>query len=44
MAQLLECNGKITVIPVDDKFVEVSLSGSWIAESREAHEGMFLTA
>ena len=38
-----ECGSKVSVIPVDDKFVEVSLSGSWIAESKEAHEGMFLT-
>jgi hypothetical protein len=38
-----ECRGRVAVIPVDDKFVEVSLSGSWIAESKEAHEGMFLT-
>jgi hypothetical protein len=39
----LECRGRVTVMPVDDEFVEVSLSGSWIAESKEAHEGMFLT-
>ncbi|MEP0874091.1 hypothetical protein NDA01_30785 [Trichocoleus desertorum AS-A10] len=38
-----ECRGRVTVVPVDDEFVEVSLSGSWIAESKEAHEGMFLT-
>ncbi|MBD2093553.1 hypothetical protein H6F90_00090 [Trichocoleus sp. FACHB-591] len=38
-----ECRGRVTVISVDDEFVEVSLSGSWIAESKEAHEGMFLT-
>ena len=30
--------------PVDDRFVEINLSGSWIADSREAHEGMFVTA
>ncbi len=36
------CNGSVTVIPVDDEFVEVRLSGSWIAESLEAQEGMFL--
>ncbi|MEP0873644.1 hypothetical protein NDA01_28300 [Trichocoleus desertorum AS-A10] len=34
---------KVSVIPVDDEFVEVSLSGSWIAEIKEAHEGTFLT-
>jgi len=38
-----ECRGRVTVIAVDDEFVEVSLSGSWIAESKEAHEGMFLS-
>ncbi|MCU0569123.1 MAG: hypothetical protein MUF49_21300 [Oculatellaceae cyanobacterium Prado106] len=37
------CRGLVTVIPVDSKFVEVNLQGSWIAESKEAHEGMFLT-
>jgi hypothetical protein len=34
----------ITVVPVDDAFVEVSLQGSWIAEDAQAHEGMFITA
>jgi hypothetical protein len=38
-----ECRGRVNVIPVDDEFVEVSLSGNWIAESKEAHEGMFLS-
>jgi hypothetical protein len=38
-----ECRGRVNVIPIDDEFVEVSLSGSWIAETKEAHEGMFLT-
>jgi len=33
----------ITLIPVDDELVEVSLSGTWVAESSEAHEGLFLT-
>lgn len=28
---------------VDDEFVEVRLSGSWIAEACTAHEGMFLS-
>lgn len=32
-----------TVVPVDDAFVEVSLSGSWVAESKAADEGMFLS-
>jgi hypothetical protein len=38
-----ERRARVTVIPVDDEFVELSLSGSWIADSKEAHEGMFLT-
>ncbi|HEY9622487.1 MAG TPA: alr0857 family protein [Crinalium sp.] len=37
-----ECNGAVAVTPVDDEFVEISLSGSWIAESQDAQEGMFL--
>ena len=43
MALQQECSSTVTLIPVDEKFVEVGLSGSWIAEDREAHEGMFLT-
>jgi hypothetical protein len=31
-----------TLIAVDEEFVEVGLSGSWIAEDKDAHEGMFL--
>ncbi len=34
----------ITVTPVDEAFVEVSLQGSWIAADADAHEGMFITA
>ncbi len=34
----------ITVMPVDDEFVEVSVCGSWLAQSVNAHEGMFLAA
>ena len=37
-----ECNPSATVFPVDNDFVEVNFSGSWVAESKEAHEGMFL--
>jgi hypothetical protein len=33
----------VTLIAVDEEFVEVGLSGSWIAEDKDAHEGMFLT-
>ena len=40
----LDHNQVITILPVDEEFVEVSLHGSWIAASMEAHEGMFITA
>jgi hypothetical protein len=33
----------VTLIAVDEEFVEVGISGSWIAEDKDAHEGMFLT-
>jgi hypothetical protein len=32
----------VTLIAVDEEFVEVGISGSWIAEDKDAHEGMFL--
>lgn len=32
----------LTVAPVDDAFVEVSVQGSWIAASTEAHSGTFV--
>jgi hypothetical protein len=38
-----EYGSAITLIAVDGEFVEVGLSGSWIAEDKDAHEGMFLT-
>jgi hypothetical protein len=38
-----ECSQTVSIIPVDDRFVEISLCGSWIAESADAHEGTFLT-
>ncbi len=37
-----EYGSAVTLIPVDEEFVEVGLSGSWIAEGKDAHEGMFL--
>lgn len=43
IALRLEQSQVISVAPVDDEFVEVSVRGSWLAESAEAHEGMFLT-
>jgi hypothetical protein len=33
----------IAIVPVDEDCVEVSLKGSWIAESSDAHEGLFIT-
>ena len=39
----MEQSQNISVSPVD-AFVEVSLEGTWIAESAEAHEGTFITA
>jgi hypothetical protein len=37
-----EYGSAVTLIAVDEEFVEVGLSGSWIAKDKEAHEGMFL--
>ncbi|MBD1845180.1 hypothetical protein H6F89_17575 [Cyanobacteria bacterium FACHB-63] len=34
----------VSIVPVDDQFVEVSVEGSWIATTVEAHSGMFVTA
>jgi hypothetical protein len=39
-----EPNLNLAVSPVDDQFVELSVEGSWIAETTEAHEGTFITA
>ena len=38
-----EYGSAVTLIAVDEDFVEVGLSGSWIAEDKDAHEGIFLT-
>ncbi|NJL37274.1 MAG: hypothetical protein HC840_29440 [Leptolyngbyaceae cyanobacterium RM2_2_4] len=38
-----EYGSAVSLIAVDEEFVEVGLSGSWIAEDKDAHEGMFLT-
>ena len=43
MALHQEYGSAVTLIAVDEEFVEVGLSGSWIAEDKDAHEGMFLT-
>lgn len=37
-----EYGSVVTLVAVDEEFVEVGLSGSWIAEDKDAHEGMFL--
>jgi hypothetical protein len=42
MALHQEYGSAVTLIAVDGEFVEVGLSGSWIAEDKDAHEGMFL--
>lgn len=34
----------VVLAPVDEDFIEVSLQGQWIAESAQAHEGMFICA
>ena len=34
----------VVLVPVDEDYVEVSLHGHWIAESDQAHEGMFICA
>ena len=33
----------LSMSPVDDAFVEVSVQGNWIANTAEAHSGMFVT-
>ena len=40
----MERSQSITVSPVDLEFVEVSLEGTWIAATAEAHEGVFIVA
>lgn len=42
MALQQGCTSAVTLIAVDEEFVEVGLTGSWIAEDKDAHEGMFL--
>lgn len=39
-----EDRSSVTVIPVDDEFVEVTVQGSWMAETPEAEDGIFVTA
>lgn len=44
MSLQLEARSEIAVEVVDDRFVEISLHGSWIAESADIQEGMLITA
>jgi hypothetical protein len=44
LSMRLERNRAISISAVDAQFVEVSLRGNWIADSLDAHEGMFITA
>ena len=37
-----EYGSVVTLIAVDEGYVEVGIIGSWIAEDKDAHEGMFL--
>jgi hypothetical protein len=43
MALQQEHSSVVTLIAVDEEYVEVGLSGSWIAEDKDAHEGVFLS-
>jgi hypothetical protein len=38
-----ESSRTIDLCKVDDDYYEVSIRGTWIASSNEAHEGMFVT-
>lgn len=40
----LERIASVSIVPVDDQFVEVSVQGHWIANTADAHSGMFVTA
>jgi hypothetical protein len=42
MALHQEYGSMVTLIAVDEEYVEVGISGSWIAEDKDAYEGMFL--
>ncbi len=44
LALQMERSQSITVSLADAEFVEVSLAGTWIAATAEAHEGIFITA
>jgi len=39
----VEASQGVVVAAIDHNYVEISLAGSWIAESAEAHAGMLVT-
>jgi hypothetical protein len=43
MALRLEQTTVASIVSVDNEYVEVSLRGSWLAESAEVHEGILVT-
>jgi hypothetical protein len=42
MALHREYGSAVTLIAVDEEFIEVVMSESWISKDNDAHEGMFL--
>lgn len=40
----LEQSGIMTISPVDDTFVELTVQGSWLAAAIDAEEGIFVSA
>lgn len=40
----LEESQALTIAAVDAEFVEITLNGTWLAETATAHEGIFFTA
>lgn len=40
----LEQTAAVTISPVDCDFVEVTVQGSWVAETADAEAGVFITA
>lgn len=44
LESLLRQEGNLTIVPVDESYVEISLEGNWVARTAETHEGMFVTS
>jgi len=40
----MEHSSIMTITPVDDEFVELTVQGSWLAAAIDAEEGVFVTA